>query len=123
MLEYCDRGTLKRLILDDMIRPHRSLYSLSDALRWSHELSEALAYLHDHSPDRSIVLHRDLKSENVLLTMGSDGLVHAKLADFGLCKLVHPEEVGEETVKLPCIAITCVDLAMLPNVHSLQGRL
>ena len=34
------------------------------------------------------ILHRDLKAENVLLTTGPDGTRNAKLADFGLHKLV-----------------------------------
>ncbi len=34
------------------------------------------------------IIHRDLKAENVLLTRGSDGRTNAKLADFGLHKLI-----------------------------------
>ena len=33
-------------------------------------------------------MHRDLKAENVLLTPGPDGEMRAKLADFGLHKMV-----------------------------------
>lgn len=40
------------------------------------------------SPRLPQILHRDLKAENVLLTRGADGRLCAKLADFGLHKLV-----------------------------------
>lgn len=57
------------------------------ALSWSNRLSIALdiAYAVDylHSVADPPVIHRDIKSSNILL-INDD---HAKLADFGLCKL------------------------------------
>ena len=44
------------------------------------QVAEGLAYLHSRSPP---VVHRDIKSHNVLLSAGDFGLV-AKICDFGL---------------------------------------
>ena len=46
------------------------------------DTSNALVYLHNHSPP---IIHRDVKAANVLLT--SD--MHAKLGDLGVSKLFH----------------------------------
>ena len=45
-----------------MITPGRKLYSLADAVRWGKQMAQGLAYLHGCSP---MVIHRDLKTENV----------------------------------------------------------
>jgi len=58
---------------------------IDDALRWTLELAEALAYAHEHD-----IVHRDIKPENVLLSGGSGGDMgvqpHALLADFGVAR-------------------------------------
>lgn len=43
------------------------------------DMAKGLAYLHNHNP---IVIHRDLKSQNILL----DDKMRTKIADFGLSK-------------------------------------
>jgi serine/threonine protein kinase len=83
--ELCEGGALGTLITRESwgSAPAKRLYSYIDAARWSQQIARALHYLHSSHPQ---VLHRDLKSENLLLTKpGRAGDVH--LADFGLTKL------------------------------------
>jgi len=60
-------------------------------LSWTAQLCEALTYLHTQEPP---VLHRDIKPSNIKLT--PRGLV--KLVDFGLVKLLQPDESRTITV-------------------------
>ncbi|UZX05129.1 serine/threonine protein kinase [Arthrobacter sp. CDRTa11] len=55
-----------------------------EAARIGAELSEALQYIHHHE-----VVHRDVKPANILLARyGSDATVRAKLADFGIARML-----------------------------------
>ena len=58
---------------------------MQDALRWALDIAEALEYLHGFRP---LIVHRDLKLENILLTSGQPQRASAKLADFGLHKMI-----------------------------------
>lgn len=60
-------------------------------LDWATQLCDALAYLHDQDPP---VLHRDIKPANIRLTPG--GLI--KLVDFGLVKVMIPDDARTITV-------------------------
>jgi len=60
-------------------------------LEWAKQLCDAMEYLHSQQPP---VLHRDIKPANVRLT--STGMV--KLVDFGLVKLLVPDETRTITV-------------------------
>ncbi|MEM7052638.1 MAG: protein kinase [Acidobacteriota bacterium] len=76
VMEHVDGRTLGELLR------HEGL-SLSHALRLGAEISEGLAYAHDHG-----LIHRDLKGDNVMVT--HDG--HAKILDFGLVKQLDLDE-------------------------------
>ena len=57
----------------------------SDKEKWTiaHQICSALQYLHTSDPQ---ILHRDIKSGNVLLNLGrNDNVIDVRLADFGLC--------------------------------------
>ncbi len=62
-----------------------------DVLAWAAQLCDALTYLHTQDPP---VLHRDIKPSNIKLT--PRGMV--KLVDFGLVKLLQPDENRTVTV-------------------------
>jgi serine/threonine protein kinase len=69
------------------------MYSQADALRWCISIAKALHYLHTANPK---VIHRDLKLDNVLLTDRDVSLATAKLADFGLAKLLARSHKGQQ---------------------------
>ncbi|CAK4151449.1 unnamed protein product [Aphanomyces euteiches] len=76
--EYMENGDLRQF-LDKTAPIH---YSWKDKRSCIANLTQGLVYL--HSMD---IIHRDLKSRNVLL----DAKLHAKLADFGVCREITME--------------------------------
>eukprot|EP00798_Chlamydomonas_sp_ICE-L_P013761 gene13761-19665_t len=71
--EVMQGGTLNKLVMNQMLMPHKSLYTLVTALKWCINMADALAYLQVSQPT---VIHRALKLENILLKVrpgsGSD---------------------------------------------------
>ena len=62
-----------------MVECHK-LYTDKQALTWAVDIARAIACLHSKSP---LVIHRDLKSENIMFT-NINGRKVAKLGDFGV---------------------------------------
>ncbi|KAG2429957.1 hypothetical protein HYH02_013908 [Chlamydomonas schloesseri] len=85
--EFMDGGTLKKVVSRQMIDVTRRLYSCADAFRWGLQVAEGLEYLHSARP---MVIHRDLKLENILMKGKDLSTADAKIADFGLVALVQP---------------------------------
>lgn len=82
--EVCEGGELGRMVeRASWSRRGKRLYAFKDAARWSEQAAKALHYLHSAQPQ---VLHRDVKTSNLLLTEpGRHGNI--RLCDFGLTKL------------------------------------
>lgn len=86
VLELAEGGELF-----ERIRQKR-VFSEYMAYHVTKQLIETIKYLHEMG-----IVHRDIKPENILLSDNSD-LPTIKLADFGLSKLVGPED----TLDVPC---------------------
>jgi len=89
VMDYVPGADLQSL-LDDALREGHRL-SEKQVLEWARQLFDALEYLHAQDPP---VLHRDIKPANIRLT--ASGVV--KLVDFGLVKLMEPEQTRTITV-------------------------
>ncbi|PNW72252.1 hypothetical protein CHLRE_16g675750v5 [Chlamydomonas reinhardtii] len=86
-LEMCEPYTPRQLIMRGMASASKT-YSTYTALEWLLQIASALAHLHSQKP---IIIHRDVKCENILLKKDKDGKLVAKLADLGLCVVVEQD--------------------------------
>ncbi|KAF1336638.1 Tkl protein kinase, partial [Globisporangium splendens] len=86
LFEYMERGDLRKY-LESPKTPH---HWTAEKLQLAIDVVEALVYVHSFSPP---LVHRDLKSRNVLLGSATpedqnsgNGSVRAKLSDFGVAR-------------------------------------
>ncbi len=75
-MEFVDGVTLRQKI-------HQERTELAKLLRYLQHVAEGLAKAHSAG-----IVHRDLKPDNIMITR--DG--HAKILDFGLAKLIGPQD-------------------------------
>lgn len=89
-------GTVRQMILKQMSHPLRRVYTDSDCLRWSMDVARALMYLHSGAAG-SMILHRDINPDNIMLTSQDPHQSDAKLVDFGLhTSIPHSEECSPD---------------------------
>ncbi|CAG2173531.1 unnamed protein product, partial [Oppiella nova] len=73
VMEFAKGGSLYKVLHSEP----PVLYSLSEAISWVHQCASGVAYLHSMRP--KAMIHRDLKSQNLLLVNGRA----VKICDFG----------------------------------------
>ncbi|KQK08218.2 lysM domain receptor-like kinase 3 isoform X2 [Brachypodium distachyon] len=79
--EYVRNGSLSEHLHDPLLKGHQPL-SWTARTQIAMDAARGIEYIHDHT--KACYVHRDIKTSNILL---DDGL-RAKVADFGLVKLV-----------------------------------
>lgn len=87
--EYMINGSLQ-----DRIKEKHPQLNIENRLRIACDVAEALCFLHNQTP--KALVHRDVKSANVLLTDN----FRAKLGDFGLARNARPNEMSTRTVNV-----------------------
>ena len=84
VMDYVPGNDLRQLMLE--ARRNKTFLPENQVLNWAAQLADALTYLHSQQPP---IVHRDIKPSNLKNT--PNGLL--KLVDFGLVKILAPEEV------------------------------
>lgn len=84
VMDYVPGKDLRERMLE--ARRDKTFLAESEVLRWTAQLADALNYMHQQDPP---IVHRDIKPSNLKIT--PSGLI--KLVDFGLVKILAPNEV------------------------------
>src|SRR5437899_2033004 len=89
VMPYIEGGTLTSYL-------RRSLPDLNKVSAIYQQLLDAVEYAHDEG-----LIHRDIKSSNVLLEQRRSGTPHVYLADFGLVRTSRQAELEQAGVPIP----------------------
>ncbi len=84
VMDYVPGKDLRTLLLE--ARRNKIALKEKEVLAWADQIASALSFMHSQEPP---IVHRDIKPSNVKLM--PQGLI--KLVDFGLVKILAPEEV------------------------------
>lgn len=86
--EYMEGGSLSDLLDSCFIGSRPDNFGGTEKTIIAIGIASALRYLHDIAIHNGSIIHRDIKSSNVLL----DANYRPKLSDFGFAKVIHEEE-------------------------------
>ncbi len=89
VMDYVPGEDLRTIMLE--ARRNKTFIPESQVLNWARQIGNALSYLHGLQP---AIVHRDIKPSNLKMT--PSGLI--KLVDFGLVKVMSPDEEMTITV-------------------------
>ena len=89
VMDYVPGEDLRTIMLE--ARRNKTFIPEGEVLKWARQIGNALAYLHGLQP---AIVHRDIKPSNLKMT--PSGLI--KLVDFGLVKVMSPDEEMTITV-------------------------
>ncbi|HLA06238.1 MAG TPA: serine/threonine-protein kinase [Anaerolineales bacterium] len=84
VMDYVPGSDLRALMLE--ARRAKNFLKEKEVLAWADQIANALIFMHSQEPP---IVHRDIKPSNIKLM--PHGLI--KLVDFGLVKILAPEEV------------------------------
>jgi serine/threonine protein kinase len=84
VMDYVPGEDLRTIILQ--AKHNNTFLPLNDIRNWAEQLGDALSFLHEQEPP---IVHRDIKPSNLKIT--PNGIL--KLVDFGLVKILVPDDV------------------------------
>lgn len=105
VLEYMGKGTLtnllkKHVIIDECTLPERLFrkpsFTYFELITHAKEIAMAFDYIHRQCHSNAIILHRDLKPDNI----GIDDAGHAKLMDFGLGHVIKSTSNADDVFEM-----------------------
>ncbi|KAJ8435092.1 hypothetical protein Cgig2_006364 [Carnegiea gigantea] len=94
--EFLSNSSLDRFLFVDIVSYATKSKSLDWKTRFKIILGIAEGLLHLHEDSRLTIIHRDLKSSNILL----DELMNLKISDFGLAKLFGMDQTQGDTKRI-----------------------
>ena len=79
VMEYCDSGNIANVQNQKVNR----IFSFKECKKITNDIIEGLSYMHSKK-----VIHRDIKSENILLTKddSEDDRMNTKICDLGFAR-------------------------------------
>jgi serine/threonine protein kinase len=84
--ELVKGGNLLHKVYKQMLNRQKYVYTSQEALTWLLHVAEGMQYLHTITENKPMIIHRDLKLENIMLS--PEGASCCKLVDFGLHKVI-----------------------------------
>ncbi|KAK3227375.1 hypothetical protein Dsin_007237 [Dipteronia sinensis] len=111
--DYIPNGSLDFLLFDDMrTRQQGSILSWEERFNIIKGIASGLLYLHEEW--EQVVIHRDIKSSNVLI----DKDMNARLGDFGLARLFDHGKISHTTNVVGTIGYIAPELARTGKVSA-----
>lgn len=99
--DYMDNGSLDKRIFDG---DENTTFGWEERVKVLKDVAHGILYLHDGWEVK--VLHRDIKSSNVLL----DKDMNARLGDFGLATMHHHEQIGQTSQVIGTVGFMAPEL-------------